>query len=145
MAIEIDQVAKTLLDAPVGHVEQTISTIIKKSVYLKIVEQNSVSGTKYVRKVVIGHDQFPILRAVAKFDSKNLPPIIMIGLLQKEESIGSILRKNKIVAQRALAAINFDSNKKMVTRDYEIIVNGSVWFQISEEIRLDFLRACKDS
>ncbi len=145
MEIEIDQIAKTLLDAPVGYVEQTISMIIKKPVYLNVVEQNSVSGTKYVRKVVIGHEQFPILHAVVKFDSKNIPGNIMTGLLQKKESIGSILRKNNVIAQRRPTGINFDQDRKTVTREYEILCDGSVWFQISEEIRLDFLRACQDS
>ena len=145
MAIEIEPIAKTLLDAPVGFVEQTISEIIKKPVYLKVVEQNSVLGTKHVRKVVIGHGQFPILRAVVKFDSKNIPQVVMTSFLQKKESIGNILRKNNIRVQRSSVNINFDPNQKTVTRDYEILHNGLVWFQISEEIRLDFLCACKDS
>lgn len=145
MAIEIEPIAKTLLDAPVGFVEQTISEIIKKTVYLKVVEQNSVLGTKYVRKIVIGHDKFSILRAVVKFDSKNIPQAVMAALLQKKESIGKILQNNNIRAQRRSVNVKFDPNRKTVTRDYEILHNGSVWFQISEEIGLDFLCACKDS
>lgn len=145
MAIEIESIGKTLLDAPLGFVEQTISEIIKKPVYLKVVEQNSVFETNYVRKVVIGHNQFPILSAVVKFDSKNLTQAVMTGLLQKKESIGSILRKNNIGAERRSIHIYFDPDKKMVTRNYEILHNGSVWFRISEVIRLDFLLACKDS
>jgi len=145
MALEIESIAKTLLDAPVGFVEQTISETIKKPVYLKVVEQNSVLGTKYVRKVVIGHGQFPILRAVVKFDSKNIPKVVMTSLLQKKESIGNILRKNNIKVQRRPVNISFDPSRKIVNRDYQILHNGSVFFQISEEIRLDFLRACKDS
>ena len=145
MTTQIDQLAKALLDAPVGYVEQTVSMIIKKPVYLKVVEQEPVSGTKYTRKIVIGHGQFPILRAVVNFDSKNISKTVMTGLLQKEESIGSILRKNNITVQRRLATINFDRSRKKVTREYEILCNGSVLFQISEEIRLDFLRSCKDS
>ncbi len=135
--------AKTLLDAPVGYVEQTISEIIKKSIYLKVVEQNSISGTKYVRKVVIGHNQFPIVSAITKFDSQNLPESVMSGLLQKKESIGKILRKNNIVAQRRSVIVNYDPERKKLTRDYEILYNNSVWFQVSEEIRLDFLSACQ--
>ncbi|MBI3640358.1 MAG: hypothetical protein HY223_08600 [Thaumarchaeota archaeon] len=145
MAIEIESIGKTLLDAPLGFVEQTISEIIKKPVYLKVVEQNSVFETNYVRKVVIGHSQFPILSAVVRFDSKNLTQAVMTGLLQKKESIGSILRKNNIRAERGSVHINFDPDKKTMTRNYEILHNGSVWFRISEVIRLDFLRACKNS
>jgi chorismate-pyruvate lyase len=144
MAIEIESIGKILLDAPLGFVEQTILEIIKKPVYLKVVEQNSVFETNYVRKVVIGHSQFPILSAVVRFDSKNLTQAVMIGLLQKKESIGNILRKNNIRAERGSVHIDFDPDKKTVTRNYEILHNGSVWFRISEVIRLDFLRACKD-
>lgn len=145
MEVEIEQVGKTLLDAPVGHVEQTISHIIKKPTYLKVVEQNSVSGTKYVRKVIIGHAQFPILRANVKFDSKNIPKSVMSALLQKKESIGKILQKNNIIAQRRITALDFDPDRRTISREYEILYDDSVWFQISEEIRLDFLCACKDS
>lgn len=67
-----EPIAKTLLDVPVGFVKQTISEFIKKTVYPKVVKQNSVLGIKYVRKVVIFHSQFTIPCAVAKFDSKNL-------------------------------------------------------------------------
>jgi chorismate-pyruvate lyase len=145
MEVEIEQIGKRILDAPVGYVEQTISEIIKKPVYLKVVEQNSVSGTKYLRKVVIGHDKFPILRANVKFDSKNIPKSVMTALLQKRESIGKIFRNNKILAQRRPTSIALDPAKNTVTREYEILCNHSVWFQVSEEIRLDFLSACKDS
>ncbi len=140
---EINILAKTLLDAPVGYVEQTIAEIIKKPIYLKVVEQNSISGTKYVRKVVIGHDQFPIVYAITKFDSKNLPDSVMSGLLQKKESIGKILRKNNIVAQRGSVLVNYDPEQKKITRDYEILYKNSVWFQVFEEIKLDFLNACQ--
>jgi chorismate-pyruvate lyase len=145
MEVEIEQIGKTLLDAPVGHVEQTISHMINKPVYLKVVEQNSVAGTKYVRKVIIGYSQFPILRAIVKFDSVNIPKSVMTALLQKKESIGKILQKNKIVAQRRITALDFEPDRKTINREYEILYDDSVWFQISEAIRLDFLCACKYS
>jgi chorismate-pyruvate lyase len=145
MEVEIDQIGKRLLDAPVGYVEQTISEIINKPIYLKVVEQNSVSGTRYVRKVVIGYDKFPILRANVKFDSKIIPKVIMNFLLQKKESIGKILRDNKIVAQRKLTSVDMEPAKNTLRREYEILCNDTVWFKVSEEIRLDFLRACKNS
>ncbi|MDE1872702.1 MAG: hypothetical protein KGH99_04390 [Thaumarchaeota archaeon] len=145
MATEIEEAGKTFLEAPVGYVEQTISDIIRKPVYLKVIAQNSVSGTRYTRKVVIGYDKFPILRAFVTFDSDNIPKPVMTGLLQKKESIGRILRINKIDAQRRPKATNFDHTRKTVTREYEIMCGDFVWFQVVEEIRLDFLCACKDS
>ncbi len=141
----MEQIGKRLLDAPVGYVEQTISDIIKKPVHFKVVEQNSISDARYVRKVVIGYDQFPILRAMVKFDLKNIPTSVITALLQKKESIGKILRNNNIIAQRRLTSLDLKPDREIVTRKYEIFCNGSVWFQVSEEIRLDILCACQDS
>ncbi|TLX93893.1 MAG: hypothetical protein E6K91_07925 [Thaumarchaeota archaeon] len=145
MVVEIGKIAQTLLDTPVGYVEETLSSIIRKPVYLNVVEQNSLHDTRYVRKVIIGHGQFPILRAIVKFDSENLPREVMTGLLQKKESIGNILRKNNITTERHVVALNFDSTRKTVTRDYHILCRDSLWFEVSEEIRLDFLSACQNS
>lgn len=145
MEAEIEKVGKTLLEAPVGFVEQTISDIIKKPVYLKVVEQNSIYNKAYVRKVVIGYDKFPILRANVEFDSRNIPKAVMAALLQKKESIGKILRNNKIIAQRIPISVDFEPAGKTVTREYKILCGSVVWFHVLEEIRLDFLCACKDS
>lgn len=145
MTLTLDLLAKTLLDAPIGYVEQTLAEILKKPVHVDVVEQNSTSGTKYVRKVVISAGQFPIVSAVVKFDSKIIPKPVMSDLLQKKEGVGNILRKNNISARRNAVSINFDPDGKKITRSYEILHNDSVWFQIYEEIRLDLLSACQDS
>ena len=145
MTLTLDLLAKTLLDAPIGYVEQTLAEILKKPVHIDVIEQNSISGTKYVRKVVILAGQFPIVSAVVKFDSKIIPKSVMLDLLQKKEGIGNILRKDNISARRNAVSINFDPDRKKITRSYEILHNGSIWFQIYEEIRLDLLSACQDS
>lgn len=145
MALTLDLLARTLLDAPIGYVEQTLAEILKKPVRIDVVEQNSTSGTKYVRKVVISAGQFPIVSAVVRFDSKTLPKAVMSDLLRKEEGIGNILRKNNIPARRNAVSINFDPSGKKITRSYDILHNDSVLFQISEEIRLDLLSACQNS
>jgi chorismate-pyruvate lyase len=144
MEPEMEQIGKTLLEAPVGYVEQTISDIIKKPVYFKVVEQNSVSKTRCIRKVVIGYEKFPILHALVAFDSTNIPKPVMDALLQKKESIGKILRNNNVPVQRRPKTISINPQKNIVTREYEILSNGLVWFQVSEEIRLDFLCASKN-
>lgn len=145
MALTLDLLVRTLLDAPIGYVEQTLAEILKKPVHIDVVEQNSTDGTRYVRKVVISAGQFPIVSAVVKFDSSYLPKSVMSELLQKREGIGSILRKNNILARRNALLINFEPNGKKITRTYEIVDKESVLFQIFEEIRLDLLSACQDS
>ena len=145
MAIALDLLAKALLDAPIGYVEQTIAEILKKPVHLDVIEQNSIGRAEYIRKIVILVGQFPIVRATVKFDSNIIPKNVMSDLLQKKDGIGNILRKHNITAQRRSTVIDVSTDGKRIMRDYEIVHNGLVWFEISEEIRLDLLNACQNS
>ena len=145
MVVQLDLLAKTLLDAPIGYVEKTLAQILKKPVSLDVVEQNSMSGTKYVRKVVLSSEKLPIIRAYVRFDSKIIPEYVMYDLIQKKEGIGTILTKYNVQSQRRSVVVNFDPRGKKMTRDYEIVHKDTVWFQISEEIRLDFLSTCQYS
>lgn len=145
MAVALDLLAKTLLDAPVGHMEQTITEILSRPVHLDVIEQNLVSGTTYNRKIVIAFGQVSIVRATTRFDSKHIPKLIMTDLLQKKEGIGSILRKHNVITQRKTLGISVEPNGKKLTRNYEIWCDNSNWFEISEEIRLDLLNACQNS
>ena len=144
MAVALDFLAKTLLDAPVGHVEQTIEEILKRPVRLDVIEQNLISGTRYNRKIVIASGQVPIVHATVRFDSKHIPKLIMTELLQKKEGIGNILRKHNITVQRNTLEVNVEPDGKKLTRDYEIWYNNLIWFDITEEIRLDLLNACQN-
>ncbi len=140
-----DPIVQSLLDAPVGQVKDTLEEILKCPVYLDIIEQNSTSGTKFSRKITITANELPIIRAVVTFDSNVLPAPILSQLLRKKDGIGTILTKNKIKADRKVTSLSQDNNGKTVKRSYEIINNGSSWFEISEEIRLDYLSSCKNS
>jgi len=108
-----------------------------------VIEQNAISGTKFIRKVVIDDGQFPIVNAVSEFDSKNLSESVLRDLFEKKESIGNILRKNNIKAERQSVRIEFNRDRKKIIRTYQIVHNNSIWFQVSEDIRLDFIYACK--
>ena len=144
MAVALDFLAKTLLDAPVGYVELTIEEILKRPVRLDVVEQNLISGTKYNRKTVMAFGQVPIVRATVRFDSKDIPKLIMIDLLQKKEGIGNILRKHNITVQRNTLEVNIESDGKKLTRAYEVWHDNLIWFDVIEEIRLDLLNACQN-
>jgi len=144
VAVALDFLAKTLLDAPVGYVELTIEEILKRPVRLDVVEQNLISGTKYNRKTVMAFGQVPIVRATVRFDSKDIPKLIMIDLLQKKEGIGNILRKHNITVQRNTLEVNIESDGKKLTRAYEVWHDNLIWFDVIEEIRLDLLNACQN-
>lgn len=144
MAAALDFLAKTLLDAPIGYVEQTIGEILNRPVRLDVVEQDLIAETKYSRKIVIAFGQVPIVRATVRFDSKDIPKLIMTDLLQKKEGIGNILRRHNITVQRNTVEINIESDGKKLTRAYEVLHDNLIWFDIVEEIRLDLLNACQN-
>jgi chorismate-pyruvate lyase len=144
VTVALDPLLKSILDASVGQVESTLSKVLECNVYLDIIEQNQISGTNFVRKITITVKDLPIIRAVAKFDSKILPEQIMTELLRRKEGIGTILTRNKIKAEREVVSLDFKQNGKEVIRKYRIVSNKSVWFEILEEIRLDYITACKN-
>ncbi len=144
MTVALDPLLKSILDAAVGQVESTLSKVLECNVYLDIIEQNQLSGTNFVRKITITVKDLPVIRAVAKFDSKILPEQIMTELLRRKEGIGTILTRNKIKAEREVVSLDFKQNGKEVIRKYRIVSNKSVWFEILEEIRLDYITACKN-
>ena len=144
MTVALDPLLKSILDASVGQVESTLSKVLECNVYLDIIEQNQLSGTNFVRKITITVKDLPVIRAIAKFDSKILPEQIMTELLRRKEGIGTILTKNKIKAEREIVSLDFKQNGKEVIRKYRIVSNKSVWFEILEEIRLDYITACKN-
>lgn len=141
----IDPNLKSLLDAPVGQIANTLEKILKCQVNLDIIEQNSTSGTEFVRKITITAKELPVIRAVVKFDSEVLPDNILSQLLKKKDGIGTILTKNSIKADRKVTSLSFDQDGGKVMRNYQIVYNGSVWFQISEEIRLEYSIGSKNS
>ncbi len=144
MTVTLDPLLKSILDAPVGQVESTISKVLECNVYLDIIEQNQLSGTNFVRKITITVKDLPVIRAIVKFDSKILPEQVMTELLRRKEGIGTILTRNKIKVNREVVSLDFKQNGKEVIRKYRIVSNKSVWFEILEEIRLDYITACKN-
>jgi chorismate-pyruvate lyase len=144
VTVTLDPLLKSILDASVGQVERTLSKVLECNVYLDIIEQNQLSGTNFVRKIIITVKDMPVIRAIAKFDSKILPEQIMTELLRRKEGIGTILTRNKIKADREVVSLDFKQNGKEVIRKYRIVSNKSVWFEILEEIRLDYITACKN-
>lgn len=132
------------MNTPIGHVEQTVADILKRNVSFNVIEQTPIGQTEYLRKIIISADQFPIVSATVRFDSKIIPQHILEELLRKKEGIGTILQKYHVMAHRRSIVITISTDGKKITRDYEIVQDNSVWFQISEEIRLDLLYACQN-
>ena len=144
MAIILDPLFQSILDAPVGQVESTLKEALECDVCLDIIEQNQISGTNFVRKVTITANELPVIIAIVNFDSKILPSNVTTDLLRKREGIGTILTRNRVKAKRKIISVDYDDKREKVTRKYQIITDNTVWFEIIEEIRLDYITSCKN-
>ncbi|MDH3311550.1 MAG: hypothetical protein OEM28_00180 [Nitrosopumilus sp.] len=145
MNMSSEYLLQGILDAPVGQVVTVLGEVLNCKIHLQVVEQNTVAPNHFVRKVAITAQGLPVIKADVKFDSRILPEFIMADLLKKKRGIGTILNVNGINATRNVISLNRNPDENKVTREYEIIHNGIVWFTITEEIRLGNLDSYKNS
>jgi len=132
-----DDLVKRILDAPVGQVVIVLGESLNCIVDLKVVEQNAITPHQFVRKITIDANGLPVIKALVKFDSSVLPEAILDELLKKKRGVGTILNLNNIKATRNIVSLNHSSDGNIISREYEIIKNGIVWFKIFEEINLN--------
>ena len=144
MKLNHDPLLQKILDAPVGTVENTIREALNCDVHLDIIEQNQESGSNFVRKIIITAKDFPVVRATVNFDSDVIPEKITEELLRKKEGIGTILTRNNVKTERKIISLNFENDNKKVIRKYQIVTDNTLWFEISEEIRLDLINTSKN-
>ena len=132
-----------LLTAPVGSVVNTLNEILDCPVNLEITKQFE-SAHRFVRMVSIFAKGLPVINAHVQFDPEVLPKIILDDILKKKDGLGDILTQRNICATRKMLSLNHDLNNNKITRAYEIIKDGSVWFTISEDFLLGNLHSCQN-
>ena len=140
---KIEDLLNKILDAPVGQVVTVLGEVLNCNIKLQVVEQNKNSSGQFVRNISILAQEFPVIKANAKFDSAVLPEVIITDLLKKKRGIGTILNMNNIKATRKMLSLNQDENS--ASREYQIIHNEVVWFTIIEEIKLGSLGSYNNS
>ena len=140
---KIEDLLNKILDAPVGQVVTVLAEVLNCNIKLQVIEQNKNSSGQFVRNISILAQEFPVIKANAKFDSAVLPEVIVTDLLKKKHGIGTILNMNNIKATRKMLSLNQDENS--ATREYQIIHNEVVWFTIIEEIKLGSLGSYNNS
>ena len=136
-----DNLLSKILESPVGKVVEVLGEILNCNINLQIIEQNTVSPHKFIRKISISANEIPVIKAHVKFDSTILPKFILDELLKKEQGIGTILTQNNISTSRNVISVNHNIVENKASREYELLKDGTVWFTILEEIRLDGLGA----
>jgi len=140
---KIEGLLNKILDAPVGQVVTVLGEALNCNIKLQVVEQNKNSSGQFVRNISISAQEFPVIKANAKFDSAVLPEVIITDLLKKKRGIGTILNMNNIKATRKMLSLNQYENSAL--REYQIIHNEVVWFTIIEEIKLASLGSNNNS
>ena len=140
---KIEDLLNKILDAPVGQVVTVLGEVLNCNIKLQVVEQNKNSSGQFVRNISISAQEFPVIKANAKFDSAVLPEVIVTDLLKKKHGIGTILNMNNIKATRKMLSLN--QNENNAVREYQIIHNQIVWFTIIEEIKLGSLGSYNNS
>ena len=140
---KIEDLLNKILDAPVGQVITVLGEALNCNIKLQVVEQNKNSSGQFVRNISILAQEFPVIKANAKFDSAVLPEVIITDLLKKKQGIGTILNMNNIKATRKMLSLTQDENS--ASREYQIIHNEVVWFTIIEEIKLGSLGSYNNS
>ena len=140
---KIEDLLNKILDAPVGQVVTVLGEVLNCNIKLRVVEQNKNSSGQFVRNILISAQEFPVIKANAKFDSAVLPEVIITDLLKKKRGIGTILNMNNIKATRKMLSLTQDENS--ASREYQIIHNEVVWFTIIEEIKLGSLGSYNNS
>ena len=138
-----DYLIKEILDAPLGCVVTTLENHLNCNIKLDLVEQNtSKPGSKFERKITITANNLPVIKAVIKFDKKILPKHILNQLLQKRTLVGTILNLNDIPNKKDIIFLKVEKAK--ITRVYQIKYDQIVFFEVSEEIRLDYIDAIRN-
>jgi len=145
MSISSEDLLDKILDAPVGQVVTVLGENLNCNIKLEVVEQNTITPNRFVRKVSITAQGFPVIKADVQFDSTILPEFIMDDLLKKKRGIGTILNVNGIKATRNIISFTHNPIENKASREYEIIHNGVIWFTILEEIRLGNLGSNNNS
>ena len=140
---KIEDLLNKILDAPVGQVVTVLAEVLNCNIKLQVIEQNKNSSGQFVRNISISAQEFPVIKANAKFDSTVLPEVIIKDLLKKKRGIGTILNMNNIKATRKMLSLTQDENS--ASREYQIIHNEVVWFTIIEEIKLGSLGSYNNS
>ncbi len=137
-----DSLIKEILDAPLGHVVTVLENHLNCKIKLDLIEQNtSKPGSEFERKITISANNLPLIKAVIKFDRKILPKHIVAQLLQKRNLVGTILSLNDIPNKKDI--IFLVEEEKKITRVYQIKYDQSIFFEVSEEIRLDYIDVIK--
>jgi hypothetical protein len=137
-----DILINEMLEAPLGQIVTVLGNHLNCKIKLELIEQNTPKpGTGFERKIIVTANNLPLIKATIKFDKKVLPEHITNQLLQKRKLVGTILNLNGIPNDKNV--IFFNMKKDKISRAYQIKNNDAIFFEVSEEIRTDYINVVR--
>jgi chorismate-pyruvate lyase len=126
--------AKKVLLAETGTVEQVLSILTNSTVRVKVVEQKENAMT-IIRLSIITNDAGKVLiKAHSKVFKRNLPTKVVGQIKRKESGIGTIIASSGLETFRRIVEIGYDPASRFVFRKYQIICRKKVAFEITEKL-----------
>lgn len=131
-SIQLSKWEKILL-AEVGTVEQVLSILVNSPIHVEVITQKRTDDTLERAVWLCDGDGKRLLfaRSVGHLDA--MPMGIVLALTSGQAGIGSILTQHWIETYRRIVDLGYDPGKQVLFRRYEILHDGKVWFEISEE------------
>lgn len=126
--------AKKILLAETGTVEQVLSILTGSTVRVKVVEQKENARTIIRQSLIVDDAGRVLIRARSKVFTSSLPARVVIKIKRQESGIGSIITSSGLETFRKIVEVGYDPASRSVFRKYQIIYRKKVAFEIREEL-----------
>lgn len=126
--------AKKVLLAETGTVEQVLSILTCSTVKVKVVEQKENARTINRQSLIVDDAGRVLIRAQSKVFSRNLPAKVVSQIKRQESGIGSIIASSGLETFRKIVEVGYNPVGNSVFRKYQIIYRKKVAFEIREEL-----------
>ena len=126
--------AKKILLAETGTVEQVLSILTGSTVRVKVVEQKENARTIIRQSLIVDDAGRVLIRARSKVFTSSLPARVVIKIKRQESGIGSIITSSGLETFRKIVEVGYDPASRSVFRRYQIIYRKKIAFEIKEEL-----------
>jgi chorismate-pyruvate lyase len=126
--------AKKILLAETGTVEQVLSILTGSTVRVKVVEQKENARAIIRQSLIVDDSGKVLIRARSKVFTRSLPAKVVSQIKRQESGIGSIITSSGLETFRKIIEVGYDPAVRTVFRKYQIIYRKKVAFEIREEL-----------
>lgn len=128
------EMAKKILLAETGTVEQVLSILTGSTVMVRVVEQKENTRTIARQSIIVDDAGKVLIKAHSKVFTRILPEKVVSQIKRQESGIGSIIASSGLETFRKIVEVGYDPAGRSVFRKYQIIYRKKVAFEIREEL-----------